>query len=270
MTLPMTGIAQALSRRLGAFQPEVFLVLGSGVGGLADGIEPHARVPYRDLPGMPSPGVEGHIGEFLAGTLAGRRVLCQRGRLHMYEGFAPDVAVLPVRLAAEAGCTTMIITNAAGSLDPEVKPPALMLITDHLNLTGRSGLEGPVMPPETRFPDMTRAYDPRLAELAHKAAQTLGVPMYAGVYVGLLGPAYETPAEVRMLRTLGGAAVGMSTVLEVVVARARGMRVLGFSILTNLAAGLGESVLGHDDVLAAGKQVGKNLERVVAEVLRGL
>lgn len=270
MTDQARATGDALRQRLGTFQPDVFVVLGSGVGGLADSIEPHTVVPYGDLPGMPTPGVEGHVGEFLAGTLAGRRVLCQRGRLHLYEGFPPDVAVLPVRVAAEVGCTTLIVTNAAGSLDTEIQPPALMLITDHINLTGRSGLVGPVVLPETRFPDMTRAYDPRLAELAHKAAQTLRIAMYSGVYVGLLGPSYETPAEIRMLRTLGGTAVGMSTVLEVAVARARGMRVLGFSIITNLAAGLGKSTLAHEEVLEAGRKVGKNLELVVTEVVRGL
>jgi len=266
----ITDAADALRQRLGNFEPEVFMVLGSGLAGLADAVEPRARIPYRQIPGMPDPSVEGHVGEFLAGTLAGRKVLCQRGRLHLYEGTTPDLAVMPVRIAAEIGCNVMVVTNAAGGLDPEMQPPALMLITDHINLTGRSGLVGPALAPEPRFPDMTRAYDLKLAELAHKAAQKLGIAMHTGVYVGLLGPSYETPAEIRMLRTLGGTAVGMSTVLEVIAARARGMRVLGISVITNLGAGLGHATLLHDDVLEAGRKVGKDLERVVVEVLTAL
>lgn len=266
----INAAAGSVRQALGGFEPEAFIVLGSGLGGLADLVEPRVRIPYTDVPGMPVPAVEGHVGEFLAGTLGGRRVLCQRGRLHLYEGFAPALAVLPTRIAAEVGCTVMIATNAAGGLNPEMRPPTLMLITDHINLTGQSALAGPVVPPEARFPDMTQAYDPGLEEAAHRTAQQLGVGMYSGVYVGLAGPSYETPAEIAMLRALGADAVGMSTVLEVTVARARGMRVLGISVITNLAAGLGHASLNHQEVLEAGERVGKDLQRIVAGVVTGL
>jgi purine-nucleoside phosphorylase len=260
----------SLRERLAGFEPRVGIVVGSGLGGLADAVDAKAAVPFRDLPGLAEPGVPGHRGEFLAGTVEGVPVILQRGRLHLYEGHTPEVATRPIRLMADAGIDTLIVTNAAGGIAPRITPPALMLIADHLNLTGRSPLAGPTLPGEQRFPDMSQAYDPGLRALARRAADAAGVRLHEGVYAGLLGPSFETPAEIRMLARLGADAVGMSTVLEVVVARARSLRVLGISTITNLAAGIATTPLSHDEVLAAGRAVTRDLEMLIRGVLRGL
>jgi len=262
--------AAVLRERLGTLEPEIAIVLGSGLGGLADVVQDGVAVPYRDLPGVPAPTVAGHTGEFLAGRLEGRDVILQRGRLHLYEGHDPQTVAIPVRLMAELGVPRLLLTNAAGGINPAFRPPALMVITDHLNLTGCSPLAGPVLPGETRFPDMTEAYDPGLRALAHRAADAAGVTLHDGVYAGLLGPSYETPAEIRYLARIGADAVGMSTVLEAIVARARGMLVLGISTITNPAAGTAPEPLNHEEVLAAGKAVAKDLEAVVRGVVKDM
>ncbi len=258
---------RVVRERLGPFQPRVGIVLGSGLGGLADAVEPHAEVSYEAIPGMPLPKVPGHRGAFLAGRLEGVAVVLQRGRLHLYEGHAPASAVLPVRLMASLGVEVLIVTNAAGGIRPSVPPPALMLITDHLNLMARSPLMGPVLDGEPRFPDMSAAYDPALRALARRVADEAGVTLHEGVYAGLLGPSFETPAEIRMLERLGADAVGMSTVPEVIVARARGLRVLGISSITNLAAGITGDALSHEEVLEAGRAVARDVELVVRGVI---
>jgi purine-nucleoside phosphorylase len=260
----------AVRSRLGAFEPRVGIVLGSGLAGLADVVEPTAVISYRDVPGIPEPTVPGHRGEFVAGTLEGVPVIMQRGRLHLYEGHPPGVAALPVRLMAALGADVLMVTNAAGGIRRTVPPPALMLITDHLNLTARSPLTGPVAAGETRFPDMTVAYDQELRTLALGVARERGLTLHEGVYAGLLGPSFETPAEIRMLETLGADAVGMSTVLEVIVARARGLRVLGISTITNFAAGISGQPLNHEEVLAAGQAVARELESLVRGILQEL
>ncbi|HET7038977.1 MAG TPA: purine-nucleoside phosphorylase [Gemmatimonadales bacterium] len=257
-----------LRQRLGRFEPQVGIVLGSGLGGLAGAVDRIAAIAYRDIPGMPEPTVPGHSGEFIAGTLERVPVILQNGRLHLYEGHPPDVVALPLRLMAGLGIETLIVTNAAGGLDRSARPPVLMLITDHLNLTGRSPLVGPVLEGETRFPDMSAAYDPDLRAAARKAAAAAGLTLKEGVYAALLGPSFETPAEIRMLETLGAHAVGMSTVPEVIAARARGIRVLGISTITNLAAGISPTPLSHEEVLEAGQVVARDLERLVRGVLR--
>jgi purine-nucleoside phosphorylase len=251
-------------------RPRVGIVLGSGLAGLADVIEQPVVVSYRDVPGMPEPTVPGHRGEFVAGPLEGVPVILQRGRLHLYEGHAPDVAVLPVRLMAGLGVEVLILTNAAGGIRPDMTPPALMLIADHLNLTGRSPLVGDVLEGKERFPDMSAAYDSGLAGLARQVASAKGIRVHEGVYAGLLGPSFETPAEIRMLRTIGADAVGMSTVLETIAARARGIRVMGISTITNLAAGIGTRPLDHEEVLAAGRAVGRDLATLIRGVVREL
>jgi purine-nucleoside phosphorylase len=255
---------------LGGFVPRVGIVLGSGLGGLAEALEPSAVVSYRDVPGMPEPTVPGHHGAFVAGTLEGVPVLLQRGRLHLYEGHPPEVAVLPIRIMAALGARTLIVTNAAGGIRRTMPPPALMLISDHLNLTGRSPLVGLVGEGEQRFPDMSAAYDPDLRARAREVARAAGLTIHEGVYAGLLGPSFETPAEIRMLATLGADAVGMSTVLEVIAARARGLAVLGVSCITNPAAGISPTPLDHEEVLEAGLAVAKDLETLVRGVLRTL
>ncbi|MBI4503829.1 MAG: purine-nucleoside phosphorylase [Gemmatimonadetes bacterium] len=255
---------------LGDIQPEAAIVLGSGLGGLAATVEQPQRIGYADIPGFPIPKVAGHGGDLVAGQLEGHPVLLQSGRFHLYEGHPPDTVALPVRVFAELGIRNLVLTNAAGGVRPGFRPPALMLIADHINLMWRNPITGPVIEGETRFPDMSEPYDRGLRELAREVALGESLLLEEGVYAALLGPSYETPAEIRMLQRLGADAVGMSTVPEVIVARARGMRVLGVSTITNLAAGISPTALSHEEVLAAGRQVARDLERLVRGIVRRL
>jgi purine-nucleoside phosphorylase len=262
--------ASAVARRLGSLEPRAAIVLGSGLGFLADEARGAVRIPYAEIPGFPQPGVAGHKGELVAGTLDGVLVLIQSGRFHLYEGHQADVAALPVRVMATLGVRTLIVTNAAGGVRLTFRPGTLMLIADHINLMFRNPLTGPVLEGEERFPDMSEPYDATLRTLAREAAREAKIPLEEGVYAGLLGPSYETPAEIRMLQRLGADAVGMSTVPEVIVARARGMRCLGFSTITNLAAGISPAPLSHQEVLQVGREVGQALATIVKAVLRRL
>ncbi len=252
------------------WDPEVFIVLGSGLGGLADALPDGISIPFREVPGFPDSGVEGHAGRYLAGELEGCRVLMQAGRFHFYEGYPAELVVAPMRIAAALGARVAILTNAAGGVNRALTPGTLMLIEDHLNLQGRNPLMGKALPGEPRFPDMTEAYDPILRKMALEVAVEAGVELRRGVYAALTGPTYETPAEVRMVAILGGDAVGMSTVPEVIVARARGLRVLAFSLITNAAAGIGGELLSHDEVLEVGAAAASTLQGVVRGVLRRL
>lgn len=256
--------------RLGLTKPKAAIVLGSGLTGLADAITSPVVIPFADLPGFPVPQVEGHRGVIVAGKLEGVPIIAQAGRFHLYEGHVAATVALPVRVFAELGIETLIVTNAAGGLRPTFRPPALMLITDHVNLMWRNPIQGPVLPPEERFPDMAKPYDRGLHALATGVALQAGIRLEEGVYAAVLGPSYETPAEIRMLERIGADAVGMSTVPEVIVARARGMRVLGFSMITNLAAGLADQTLTHDEVLDAGQLLGSDLERLIRAIVRKL
>ena len=262
--------ARGVAERLGGFEPEAAIILGSGLGSLADRVDVETTIPYADIPGLPAPTVKGHGGELIAGTLEDRRVLLQRGRLHFYEGHPAQAVVLPVRLAAALGARFLIVTNAAGGLRPTVPPPALMLIADHVNLQFRFPLVGPVVPPEPRFPDMSEPYDRELRALARQVALQHRIRLDEGVYIAVLGPSYETPAEIGMLRRLGADAVGMSTVPEVIVARARGLRVLGISVISNYAAGITPEPLDHAEVLEAGRVVAADLESMVRGVVKNL
>ncbi len=257
----------ALRDQLGGFEAEIAIVLGSGLGGFAARASDSHSVSYRHIPGFPEPTVQGHAGQLVAGIIGGRRVLLQSGRFHMYEGHSAELSALPVRVFAELGIGTLVITNAAGGIRPSFAAGTLMLITDHLNLTGRNPLVGNVLPREERFPDMTMAYDLELRALARAIAQEQDIALEEGVYAGLLGPNYETPAEVRMLRGLGADAVGMSTVVEVIAARARGMRCLGISTVTNLAAGVGDDVLSHAEVMETAELVEEKLGRLVEGIV---
>jgi purine-nucleoside phosphorylase len=263
----VAAAAEFLRGRLKGFGPRIGVVLGTGLGDLAERVERPRVVRYAEIPGFPQTGVAGHRGELVLGQLEGIPVLLQSGRFHLYEGHDPATVVLPVRVMHELGIEILIVTNAAGGLRPTVHPPALMLIADHVNLMFRSPLAGPVLEPEGRFPDMSEPYDRALRALAREVALAEGIGLEEGVYVGLLGPSYETPSEIRMLQRVGDA-VGMSTVPEVIVARARGLRVLGVSTITNLAAGISAAALSHEEVLAAGRQVAADLERLVRGVLR--
>ena len=242
--------ADAIRSRIGDVAPSAAIVLGSGLGGLAGEIEAAMRIPYRDVPGFPESTVAGHAGELILGTLCGVAVAALAGRFHAYEGHDIRLAAFPARVAHALGAGTLIVSNAAGGINRLFQPGDLMLIRDHVNLMFRNPLVGPVEAGDLRFPDMSAPYDAGLASLALRVAADQGVVLREGVYAALLGPAYETPAEVRMLELLGADAVGMSTVPEVIVARALGMRVLGISCITNLACGLSLTPITHDEVLA--------------------
>jgi purine-nucleoside phosphorylase len=262
--------AELLRSRIGDAVPKVAVVLGSGLRSLAESVSDAVRVPYADIPGFPEPTVAGHGGELVFGILDGVPVVMQSGRFHLYEGHPPATVVLPVRTFAELGVDTLIVTNAAGGIRSSFAPPTLMLIADHVNSMWRNPLLGPTVDGEERFPDMSEPYDADLRELTRNVAREHGIPLAEGVYAGVLGPSYETPAEVRMLAHLGADAVGMSTVPEVITARARGMRVLGVSAVTNLAAGISPVKLRHEEVLAAGERISENSEQLVRSVVKKL
>ena len=244
--------------------------MGSGLGALAAAVEESLVVRYADIPGFPEAGVAGHKGELIFGQIGETEVVLQAGRFHLYEGHDPQTVVLPVRTFAELGVAILIVTNAAGGIRPTFRPPVLMLIADHINLMWGNPLLGPVGAGESRFRDMSESYSQSLRTLARRQALKVGVSLEEGVYAGVLGPNYETPAEIRMLSRLGADAVGMSTVPEVIAARARGMQVLGISTITNLASGISPSKLDHTEVLAAGAAVTKSLQAVVRGVLGAL
>ena len=256
--------AAVLAARAPGFVPHAGLILGSGLAGLADAIEPAAVVSYDDLPGFPRPSVAGHHGRLVLGTLAGLPVACLQGRAHVYEGVEPSRLAVGVRTLRAAGAELLLATNAAGSLRPDVGPGRLMLVTDHVNLLGVNPLTGPndnaVGP---RFPSLGAAYDPGLRERLRSAAQAEGVPLAEGVYLATPGPSFETPAEIRAFRTLGADAVGMSTVPEVIAARHCGLRVAAVSVITNLAEGLGDEALTHEQTLQHAGAAAGDLRRVV-------
>jgi purine-nucleoside phosphorylase len=259
--------AAAVRARLGGRLPDIAIVLGSGLGGLAGDIGDAVRIPYREVPGFPLSAVAGHGGELVAGVLGGRPVIAQSGRFHMYEGHSADTCALPVRVFGALGAATVVLTNAAGGIRRTLVGGALMLIADHINLSFRNPLFGPVLPGDERFPDMSDPYDRELRALARRVARERHVPLEEGVYAGLLGPSYETPSEVRMLERLGADAVGMSTVVEVIAARARGMRCLGISTVTNLAAGISPTRLSHDEVMETAARVRGALTALVEGVV---
>jgi len=259
---------EAVRKRLGKVKPRVAIVLGSGLGFLADEVVDPIRIPYHTIPGFPEPGVAGHKGELVAGTLEGVPVIVQAGRFHLYEGHPAAVAALPTRVFAELGVAMLIVTNAAGGVRRTFPGGTLMLIADHINLMWRNPLIGQPAPGEQRFPIMHEPYDGELRALARTVARESGIQLDEGVYAGLLGPSYETPAEVRMLEKLGADAVGMSTVPEVLVARSRGIRCLGFSSITNPGAGITAQALSHEEVLEASKHIARGLSVVVKGVLR--
>lgn len=262
--------AEAVAKAIAPRQPTVALVLGSGLGFVAGEIEDAVRVPYARIPGFPQPTVQGHAGELVAGTLEGKTVLAQSGRFHLYEGHAPDVAALPIRVFATLGVRTVIVTNAAGGIRRTFRPGTLMLIADQINFTGRQPLAGPVVEGEERFPDMSDPYDAELRAVARRVAAEERIALEEGTYAGLLGPSYETKAEIEMLKRMGADAVGMSTVSEVIVARARGLRCVGISTVTNLAAGLGSPTLSHHEVLENAERVKGDLAKLVRGIVRHL
>jgi purine-nucleoside phosphorylase len=262
--------ADAIRQRLGSIEPVAGIILGSGLGGLARRIADPVVVPFAEVPGFPTATVVGHAGKLIGGTLAGRPVIALAGRFHMYEGHDAALAGFPVRVLHALGVPTLFVSNAAGGLRRTFRPGDLMLIRDHLNLMFRNPLSGAVEPGDTRFPDMSTPYDDELCAQLRTHAISLGIALQEGVYGGLLGPTYETPAEVRMLERLGADAVGMSTVPEVIVARAIGMRVAGISCVTNLASGISLHPLSHAEVLETTTRVAVEFESLVERFVGGL
>ncbi|MDG0813159.1 purine-nucleoside phosphorylase [Cohnella rhizosphaerae] len=249
-------------------RPEVGLILGSGLGVIGDDMEQAVTIPYADIPHFPVSTVEGHAGELVVGRLQGRPVALMRGRFHMYEGYEPERTALPVRVMKLLGIKTLFVTNAAGGVNLSYEPGNLMIISDHLNLTGRNPLVGPNDNAlGVRFPDMSDAYTRRLRQIAKETAAELGIPVREGVYAGLLGPNYETPAEIRMLRAVGADAVGMSTVSEVLVARHSGLEVIGISCISNMAAGILDQPLSHEEVMETTERVKQQFIRLVLALL---
>ena len=248
--------------------PTVGVVLGSGLGGFADALESAVEVPYEDIPGWPVATAIGHAGTLVVGSFGGAPVAVMRGRAHLYEGLSPAKVVFGVRVLGLLGIRTLVLTNAVGAIDDRLRPGQLALISDHVNLQGQSPLVGPnneSLGP--RFPEMTDAYDPGLRAAARKAAGRLGLDLGEGVYAAWLGPAFETPAEIRMLRTLGADLVGMSVVAEVLAARHMGIRCLAISCVTNLAAGVSPEPIDHEQVLEIGARTAGSLVSLLRELV---
>lgn len=250
------------------FRPRLALVLGSGLGPLAEAMEVDVRVPYSDVDGMPVSTVPGHAGQFLFGRIGGVPVVCMQGRLHYYEGYDVHDVVLPTRIMGLLGAKTLFLTNAAGGLDPEMETPSLMVISDHIMLHFPNPLVGPNLDAlGPRFPDMSAVYDPAVRALLLERGRAMGLPMSEGVYVQLTGPSFETPTEVRLLGRMGGGAVGMSTACEAVAARHMGMRVCGISCITNKGAGISQHALTHEEVVEAGNLIGERFSALVAAAI---
>ena len=262
--------ADVLRARVGSTVAVAGVILGSGLGGLADRVEHSTVVPFAEVPGFPAATVVGHAGKLIAGQLGGRPVVALSGRFHMYEGHDAALASFPVRVLHALGIRTLFVSNAAGGIRRTFRSGDLMLIRDHVNLMFRNPLIGAAEPGDDRFPDMSAPYDAELGDQLREHATALGIPLQEGVYGGLLGPSYETPAEVRMLATLGVDAVGMSTVPEVLVARAIGMRVAGISCVTNLSSGISPHALSHAEVLETTTRVAAQFERLVERFVEHL
>ncbi len=257
-----------------SIQPVAGIILGSGLNGLADSVQDAVRISYNDLPNFPVSTVHGHAGRFVIGYLEGKPVLVMQGRIHYYEGYTMGQVTLPVRVMQRLDIPSMIVTNAAGGVHPDFEPGDVMLITDQINLMGMSGLN-PLMGPNldeigTRFPDMSQPYDRSYCELARQVAMDNGLTLREGVYAGLSGPSFESPADLRFLRMAGADAVGMSTVPEVIVARHGNMRVLGLSGISNKANLDGSTVTTHEEVIEAGKVITPKVEMIIRGVLRDL
>jgi purine-nucleoside phosphorylase len=264
-----SAAADAVRRRIGDIEPAAAIILGSGLGGLAGRIADPIEIPFAEVPGFPRATVVGHAGKLIVGTLGGRPVVTLAGRFHMYEGHDAALAGFPVRVVQALGARTLFVSNAAGGIRRTFRPGDLMLIRDHINLMFRSPLIGALEPGDVRFPDMSAPYDESLAQRLRDVASGLRIPLVEGVYGGLLGPTYETPAEVRMLGILGADAVGMSTIPEVIVARALGMRVAGISCITNLASGISPHPLSHAEVIETTQVVGERFETLVEKWVGG-
>ena len=260
--------AVARIRESNALEPRVGLVLGSGLGGLADELDERVEIPYAEIPGWPVSTAVGHAGVLVLGSLAGVPVAAMRGRAHLYEGIGAERVVFGVRVLGALGIRSLVVTNAAGGINTDFRPGQLVLVSDHVNLQGASPLVGPnddTLGP--RFPDMSDAYDGELRARARELAGRLGIELGEGVYTAWLGPQFETPAEIRFIRAIGGDLVGMSTVQEVIAARHLGIRVLGISVVTNMAAGVLPEKIDHESVLEVGAQAAGSLTALLRELV---
>ncbi len=271
ITMEMIDDVVAAIRQRTDLQPEVAIILGSGLNGLAESVQDAVAIPYGDLPSWPRSTVEGHKGRLVLGYLEGRPVFVMQGRIHFYEGYSMAEVTLPVRVMQRMGIPRLVVTNAAGAIHPDFAPGDVMLITDQINLPGMAG-QHPLIGPNLdefgpRFPDMSQAYDRAYQDLARQVAEEAGIALREGVYIGLSGPTFETPAELRFLQAVGADAVGMSTVWEVAVARHGGMRVLGFSGISNKANLDGSTLTTHEEVLEAGKILVPKLETLIRRIL---
>ncbi|HLO00083.1 MAG TPA: purine-nucleoside phosphorylase [Pyrinomonadaceae bacterium] len=258
-------------RARAAIDTSIAVVLGSGLGDFADDFEDSVSLPYREIPGFVSSTAQGHAGRLVVGKVAGVPVLAMQGRVHFYEGYSLEEVTFPVRTFKLLGIKTLILTNAAGGIDVQLSQGALMVISDHLNLMGVNPLRGnndERFGP--RFPDMSEVYSRDLQELATEEARSLGITARRGIYAALTGPSYETPAEIHMLRAFGADAVGMSTVPEAIVARHMGMRVLGLSCITNMAAGISEAPINHEEVIETGQKVRETFTQLLRRIIAKL
>lgn len=272
MTTKLGDAVETVRERLGDFPPRFGLVLGSGLGFFADKrLRDPIRIPYVEIPGFPVSTVEGHAGQFVAGWVGKVPVLCMQGRFHYYEGYDLSEVTLPIRLMIELGIGSLFLTNAAGGINPSMPAGTLMLIEDHINMLGSNPLRGPnddsIGP---RFPDMTEAWDTEYRKVALDVAESLGIELARGVYLGISGPSFETPAEIRAFRVLGADAVGMSTVPECIVARHAGIRVVGISCITNAAAGMSGGPLTHEEVGETASRVQLPFANLVEAIIEKL
>jgi purine-nucleoside phosphorylase len=265
--------AQAVKKRI-SIQPIAGIILGSGLNGLAESVKKAVYIPYGEIPHFPVSTVEGHTGRFVVGELEGKPVLVMQGRIHYYEGYTMQQTTLPIRVMQRLGIPNLIVTNAAGGVNPNFTPGDVMLIVDQINIVGMAGLN-PLSGPNfdeigPRFPDMSQPYDRAYADLARKVAQENGIKLQEGIYTGLSGPSFESPADLRFLRMIGTDSVGMSTVPEVIVARHGNMRVLGLSGISNKANLDGSTITTHQEVMEAGKIITPKMEAIVRGVLKAI
>jgi purine-nucleoside phosphorylase len=272
MTIPLYDRASEAARYILAAAktrtPRVAVVLGSGLGGVAEAVEDGVEIPYSEIPHFVRSTVQGHAGKLIIGSCGGVDVVLMNGRFHYYEGYSMEEVTMPIRVFNLMGIRSLILTNASGGAASHLSPGALMAITDHINLMGENPLRGPNDERfGPRFPDMTGVYTPSYVEVAHEIAREIGAVLFEGVYMALRGPTYETPAEIRMMRKLGADAVGMSTVPEATVARHCGIKVLAISCITNVAAGLATAEIDHSEVMSVGQSAGKQLAELIVRVI---
>ena len=266
----MESTVNYIKEKIKDFQPEIGIILGSGLGDFADGFE-SIIIPYNDIPGFEKSNVQGHKGQLVFAQINGKKVVMMQGRYHFYEGYSMQTVTFPVKVMKKLGVKTLIITNAAGAVTPEFRPGDLMLITDHINFMGTNPLIGKNDETlGTRFPDMSEVYSKELIQKAESIAQKLNINYQKGVYAATTGPSYETPSEIKMFRMLGANAVGMSTAPEAIVANYCGLKILGISCLTNYAAGVSETPLNHQEVIDTANRVKESFKNLLSEILKSI